>query len=454
MDKKDDIFEGRSVPAAILKFAVPTILSQLVTLLYNLADTFFVGHTNEPSQVAALALSFPIFMLLNMIGNLFGIGANSMISRSLGMGKKAVARKTSTFAFYGAILSTLIMVALLGIFIEPILTAIGARDHATFAATNAYLKWTVICGGVPTVAALMLGHLIRAVGNTRQASIGMSLGGLLNIVLDALFVQWLEMGAEGAGIATMISNAVSFLYLLIVIVRGRDGVIVLNFRRLTLVPYIMKGVILVGVPASAIIVLGSAANMVLTHCMSGYGDVSVAAYGVVQKIGTVAIQITVGLTQGIMPLLGFCYGSGNIARVRSLNRWSFGIIAVYSTACIVLTELFSKELMFIFIADQETIETGIGFMRRWILCALGMCFTMLYNSIFQAMGKWLESLILSVMRQGFLLIPLLIVLDHYFGALGLVWSQPIADTVSLMIGTVLYLIIMGKHENKSKTKDF
>jgi len=193
-----DLFEQQSVPRVVAKFAIPTVLSQLVTLLYNLADTFFVGQTNDPSQVAALTLSFPLFMLLTMVGNLFGIGANSFISRSLGQGDRNRAARASTFAFYAALVAVALIMAVLAVFMRPILTAIGAVTPESFRATREYLSWTVLYGGIPTVASLMLGHLIRAEGNTKQASIGMALGGILNIGLDYVFVPVLGLAAAWA----------------------------------------------------------------------------------------------------------------------------------------------------------------------------------------------------------------------------------------------------------------
>ena len=181
-------FEGSSVPRLIAKFAVPTILSQLVTLIYNLADTYFVGQTGDPAQVAALTLSFPIFMSMTMISNLFGIGANSYMSRSLGMRKQKQASFASTFSFYGAMAGILCIMAVLLLFMDQILYVIGARTVDSAAATEAYLTWTVIIGGIPTVSALMMGHLLRAEGNTKKASAGMILGGLLNVALDFVFV--------------------------------------------------------------------------------------------------------------------------------------------------------------------------------------------------------------------------------------------------------------------------
>lgn len=452
MYQNKDVFQGLSVPKAIAKFAIPTILSQLVTLLYNLADTFFVGHTNDPSQVAALTLSFPLFMSLTMVGNLFGIGANSFISRSLGQGEYKKASKSSTFAFYGALAGVLVIIGLLAAFMRPILTAIGAVTPETFLATKQYLSWTVLYGGIPTVASLMLGHLIRAEGNTKQASIGMALGGILNIVLDYVFVSLLGLGAQGAAIATCISNIVAFLYLLQVVLRTKNTVIVLNPSKLRFEAQIVKQVILVGIPAAAIIVLGSSANIVLTHFMSAYGDVSIAAYGIVQKVGTIAIQITVGLTQGIMPLLGYCYGANDIKRMKAISRFSFMILGCYATLCLTIVEIFAKPLVLLFISETATVEKGVQFLRIWFFCAPGMCFTNLFSSIFQSMGKWAHSLALSVVRQAGLLFPLLVIMNTFVGEIGLVYAQPTADTISLLLGTTLYLVLI-RNMNKRDIAD-
>jgi putative MATE family efflux protein len=431
-----------SAPRAIAKFAIPTILSQLVTLIYNLADTFFVGHTNDPAQVAALTLSFPLFMMIIMVSNLFGIGANSFISRALGQGDRERASRASTFAFYGAIGGILALIAVLAVFMRPILTAIGAVTPESYAATKAYLSWTVIYGGVPSVAAMMLGHLIRAEGNTKQASIGMALGGFLNIGLDAIFVPVLGLGAAGAGIATCISNIISMLYLYVVLRRTRDSVIDLRPTNLRFERYIVKQVILVGIPAAAIIILGSSANAILTHYMSDYGDVSIAAYGITQKIGTVGIQITIGLTQGIMPLLGYCYGAGETKRLKDINRWSFILLGCYAAVCMVVVMTFADTLVRMFISEPDTVEKAVRFLRIWFFCAPGLCFTNLFSSIFQAMGKWIHSLALSVIRQIALLIPLLAILSRLVGETGLICAQPAADTVSLLVGIGIYISLM------------
>ncbi len=445
-----DIFENMPVPRAVAKLAIPTVLSQLVVLIYNLADAFFVGHTNDPSQIAALTVSFPIFMCLTMVANLFGIGANSFMSRSLGEKKPGNARRASTFGFYGAFLAVGLLILVLNLFNRPIFRMAGAITESTFDHTYSYLFWTFTVGGIPTVGSMVLAHLIRSEGNTKQASIGVALGGILNIVLDWLFVSAFEMGIRGAGIATFISNLISFGYLLTVALRTKDSVITLDPLKLRFDKKIVGPVILVGIPAASVIILGTVANILLTNFMSSYGDISIAAQGTVQKIGSVGIQITVGLTQGIMPLLGYCYGANNIKRFKAVSRLSFVILAVYAGLCIALAEIFAEPILHIFTSEPQTVKKGIKFILVWFLCVPGMCFTNLFGAIFQSMGKWFQSLLLSVIRQLVLLIPLLIILKSFGGETGLMCAQPIADTVTLVIGFTMYIFITKKMKEVSE----
>ena len=418
--------------------AVPTVLSQVVTLLYNLADTFFVGHTNEPVQIAALTLSFPLFMSLTMLGNLFGIGANSLISRSLGRNDKQMPSETSVLALWGALALTLLWIALLSANKHSILMLVGANSPGTYYATWAYLKWTVVFGGMPTVASMVIAHCIRGEGNTAQAAKGIAIGGILNIALDPIFVQLLDMGAEGAGIATFISNDVSLAYLLLTLLRSDNTVVEFNPFRLKFKPEIFKETLLVGLPAAAVIVLGATANIVLTNCMSSHGEISLAAFGIVQKLGAVTIQITIGLTQGIMPLYGYYYGAGNNGKVKEISHWSFMIVGTFALLIVITAELFPGDIIMLFTGDEPVVSLGASFLRVWILCAFGMCFVNLISSIFQATGKWEKALALSIMRQAVLFIPFIIILHKMFGLQGIIISQPAADTFALAIGFAMY----------------
>lgn len=226
MQKKNELFTTMPVGRAVAKLAVPTVISQIVVILYSLADTFFVGQIGDPNQLAALSITFPIFTLLTAVANLFGIGANSVIARSLGKNDESTAKKASAFGFWACIGVTAVLAVILGVFMKPILTFFKADDF-TFSFSAKYLLWVFVIGGIPTVAGLMLGHLVRAVGKTKEAGIGLSIGGIMNIILDPIFIFekgdplfggamtmsfGFGMDVSGAAFATMISNIISMLY--------------------------------------------------------------------------------------------------------------------------------------------------------------------------------------------------------------------------------------------------
>lgn len=439
---KTEVFEKKSVPAAIATLAIPTILSQVITMIYNLADTFFVGHTGDAAQVAALTLVFPLYMLLTGIGNLFGIGANSRISRCLGVGDREGAKKTCIFSFWAGLGATAVLLVLLGVFLNPILRMMGASND-TLSPAAGYILWVMLVGGIPTEASLLLAHMLRGEGSAKEASTGMMVGGLLNIILDPIFIFPLGMGVAGAGLATMLSNVVCCLYYIYVIYKNRESTVI------SLNPKWFTGenageILLVGLPAAMVIALGTSANIILTRLLSGYGDLSVAAFGVTQKFGTITMNISIGLTQGIMPLIGYNYAAKNHQRVRGVCKCSFVILFAFIAVFFGIYQAAPKLLMSLFVSDEATINLGADFLVRWSVCVPGMTFIFLFNSIFQAMGMWKRSLVLSVLRQGVIFIPCLFIMEHYFGKLGLVWSQPLADWLALGLGIVLYLQVAGK----------
>lgn len=252
------------------------------------------------------------------------------------------------------------------------------------------------------------------------------------------------MGAEGAAMATALSNVVSLVYLLAVIKKNENTVITLKPANLAINSQLVKQIVFVGLPAASVIILGGAANIVLNSTMSAYGDAAIAAYGIVQKFGEFAIQITIGISQGIMPLLGYHYGAGNMLKVKEINKWAFGILGTYALLVLTVAEVFAQPMVMLFMTEPTTVAKAVAFARIWIICAPGMCFTNLFCSIFQAMGKWVQSLSLTVIRQGILLIPLIIIYNKLIGEIGLVCAQPTADTITLIIGFILYTKVIRR----------
>ncbi len=440
--KHTEIFESKSVPRAVAALTGPTVLSQVILLIYNLADTFFVGHTGDASQVAALTLCFPLFMMLSFTGNLFGIGANSAISRSLGAGDEKRARRASAFSFWGGMAATALLIAAMAIWMRPILYAIGASDM-TVDHTAGYLSWVVLIGGLPTEASFLIAHALRGEGRTKEASTGMMLGGAINIILDPVFIFLFRMGVSGAGLATMLSNCACLIYYIIVLHRVRGKTV------LTVSPRFIKcdragEIILVGLPAAIVVFLGATANIVMTRTLSTYSDLAVAAYGVTQKFGIVTMNITVGITQGVMPLIGYNYAAGNYPRVRSVVRCSVVILLVFVALMLGICQLFPVALLRLFVSDAATVELGAEFLTRWSVTLPAMAFVFLFNSVLQAMGKWVLPLLLTVLRQAGLFIPIMLILNRLVGLFGLIWAQPIADAISLILGVLFYAVTVKK----------
>ncbi len=450
MTKNNELFTTMPVGKAVAKLAVPTVISQIIVILYSMADTYFVGQTGDPNQLAALSIAFPIFTLLTAVANLFGIGANSLIARSMGMNDEATAKKASSFSFWGSIVVTAVLAIVLAFFMKPILTLAGA-DSVTFGPTKDYLLYVFVIGGIPTVAGLTLGHLVRSVGKTREASIGLAIGGILNIILDPIFVLVFGMGIAGAAIATAISNVVSLIYFLIVLLKIRKTTcLTLAPKHFSLEKKVSLGTLSVGFPAAISVMLVCFSISLLTGLLLRHegGTILAAAYGVTAKCGTVALHISIGIAQGVMPLIGYSYGAKDHKRVHDVTKLAFTILWIFSIAFLVMVQLIPDTFIRLFIDEPQTIAVGGMFIRRWSWCAIGMCLVAMYDSIFQAVGKWKTSLVVAVLRFCVVFPILCFALDVLFGSDGLMWVQPITDTLALLLAAFLFKRFLKKIAKK------
>ena len=450
-----ELFTTMPVGKAVAKLAIPTVISQIVVILYSLADTFFVGQIGDPNQLAALSITFPIFTLLTAVANLFGIGANSVIARSLGKNDEDTAKKASAFGFWASIAVTAILALILGVWMKPILTFFKA-DALTFRFSAQYLLWVFVIGGIPTVAGLILGHLVRAVDKTKEAGIGLSLGGIMNIILDPIFIFeqgdtlfngvftmpfGFGMDVAGAAVATMISNTISMVYFFVILARiRRHTVLSINPRRFSLEKKVAFDTCAVGFPAAVSVLLVSVSIAVLNGLLLSHegGNILSAAYGVTSKCGTIALHISIGIAQGVMPLIGFSYGAKNHKRVHEVCSLSFKILWIFSIVFLIIVQLIPHAIAGVFTPHAETIETAATFMRCWSWCVIGMSLFNMYNSVFQAVGKWKTSLLLAVLRLGIIFTVLAFVMDALWGVTGLMWVQAVTDTLAFLIAAVLY----------------
>lgn len=419
------------IPKAVMQLAIPTVISSLVMVIYNLADTYFVGMLNDPIQNAAVTLAAPVLLAFNAINNLFGVGSSSMMSRALGSKDMDTVYKSSAFGFYCALFSGLLFSVLYTVFSAPLLVVLGANAE-TAQATGGYLMWTVSFGAAPAILNVVMAYLVRAEGASLHASIGTMSGCLLNILLDPIFVlPWgLNLGAAGAGCATFISNCVACLYffVLLFVRRGRTYVCI-NPRQFRPTMRIVRGVCGVGIPASIQNLLNVTGMTVLNNFAASFGSDAVAAMGIAQKINTVPFQVALGISQGIMPLISYNYASGNTRRMKKTFFFTARISLSFLFLVMIAYLVFAGDLVRMFMDNEQIVAYGTSFLRGMCLAMPFLCMDFLAIGVFQACGLGKEAFIFAVLRKIVLEIPALFILNWLFPLYGLAYAQLVAEVI-------------------------
>ena len=446
--QKTMLFEQMPIPRAVAKLAVPTILSSLVTVLYNLADTYFVGMLNNSVQNAAVTLAAPLILAFNAVNNLFGVGSSSMMSRALGSRDYETVHRSSAFGFYCSIFCGLLFSLLYVVFQPFVLTILGA-DTTTAEATAGYLRWTVACGAAPTILNVVMAYLVRAEGAALHASIGTMSGCILNIILDPIFIlPWgLNMGAEGAGLATFLSNCVACGYFFVLLYVKRENThVCIKPSMFCLKRKIVLGVCGVGIPASIQNLLNVTGMTVLNNFTSSYGSDAVAAMGITQKINMVPMQIAMGLSQGIMPLISYNYASGNTPRMKKTLTFAAKISL---TALVIVAAGYyvgAGALVRMFMQDPTIVAYGTRFLRGFCLGLPFLCMDFLAVGVFQAVGLGKNAFIFAILRKVVLEIPALIILNALFPLYGLAYAQFAAEIVLATAAVVVLIRMFAKLE--------
>ena len=434
-----ELFEKLTVTKAIIALVIPTVISQIITVIYNMADTFFIGQLNDSAQVAGATLAMPPFVMLTGFANLFGIGGASLISRSLGVGNKDRARKCAAFCIYGAALSGLIY-GLAFLFFAPNILPLLGTDDSTYSYCFDYIFYTVTLGGVPTILSACLAHLVRAEGYAKESSIGMALGGILNIALDPIFIFPLGLELKGAAIATMLSNIIVVIYFLVLIYKHREGsVISFSPKNVSAKNRIAIEVLTVGFPSFLLLLMGTASNIVLNKLVAGYSNANTAGMGIAKKIDTLAFAIANGMSQGVLPLIGYNYAAKNYPRMREAIRKSLIFNLAIATAGAVLLFTLAVPLLKFFINDAPTVEYGQHFLRVICVTCPAISATMMIIAIFQATGMKIRPMILSFIRKGGLDIPLVFLVDRFFGVWGIPFTTPICDIIAMLVALGMFI---------------
>lgn len=448
------MFTGYSVPKVLAKFIFPAALSQLTFLILNLADAFFVGRTGDTYQISAMTVTFPVVMILTCIGTIFGVGANANMASELGKGNRERAKSFSAFAVWTAgVIIVILSLILLGVK-NSLLYMIGADENSIGFCTD-YLLWTFHLGSVPLVLSQVFSQLFLAEGESKISAVGIAGAGALNVILDPVFIFGFNMGIAGAGLATCIANYISIMFYLVMhFIRRKKTVVCFSLRYFRARDGICTRVLAVGVPAGLVLMCMNVCDFVRNYYFNIFGgQVELAAWGVVQKIGNAFMQICVGIAQGIRPVVAYNYSCGLVKRVKSIINGGIVVMGAWVVFCQVLVAAIPTLIVNMLIPSGESVPVAISYLRIWIFCLIGFGFIELFNAAFQSIGRWKISMINTIINKAFLLTPVMVLLANMFGINGIVISQPITENLTAVVLFIIYLLVMKKErENRENSK--
>lgn len=446
-NEKKELFENTPVTKALMTLAVPTIISQLIHLIYSLADTFFVGRTGNPYMIAGVSLAFNLFIIGIPIANLFGLGGGSQIARMMGWGQNEEAKSVSSYCFWLTIAVSLGYSLIVLFFMEPILRFLGASEQ-TMPYCRQYTTLVVVIGTLPTCLSSVIAHLLRNTGFSKQASMGLSGGGVLNIILDPLcmfviFPKGMEVFA--AAFATLVSNIIACAYLIFTFLRcsSRAPLSLAPAKLRELKKPHIKQVYSVGVPSAILPGLMDVANFVLFGLMSSHGDLQLAAIGIVTKAERLPNAINLGISQGMLPLVAYNFAAGNRERMNDVIKTARRIGLAIAAACIVLYELLAKPLCGVFldtsVGTEAALTLGFAVLFLRIRClASPMQFMNYYSSYcMQAVGNGRSTLVHACIRVLAGYIPFMYIGNAIFGQIGLASAFPVGETFGAIVAAII-----------------
>lgn len=429
------------VSKAVAKMAIPSVISSLVTVVYNMADTFFVGQTGDALQVAAVSLTNPIFILFMAFANMFGMGGSAAASMALGQKNEKRVRQVSAFATYASLIVGVLFAVILLLFTGPILSLFGA-DAQTYEYARGYTVYVAV--GAPFIIwSAAASFVVRAEGASREAMIGSMIGTIANIVLDPIFISGFGMGAAGAAIATTIGNLMASAYYLWYFLR-RSKVMSLRPKDFTCREGILKGVCSTGLPTAIFSALMSVSTIVLNQILVAYGNDPVAAIGIVFKANMFITFLQMGLANGIQPLLGYSYGAGSMKRFQEVERFTKKCCVIVGVAATVLFFVAREPIIRLFISDNDVVRYGVEMLVAYMVSGPFIGILFVNMNCMQSVEHALPATILSVMRQGVLLIPLLYLLEAVAGLDGVICGQAITDYIAVILSAVIWSKIKRK----------
>ena len=431
---EQELFARAPIPRAYFKMALPVVLSMLVSLVYNMVDTWFIAQTQNTALVAGVSLCAPMFTLMVAMGDIFGLGGSSLISRLLGQGEAKRVRHVSAFCSYGAIVWGVLVGALMLIFRQPILHLLGASSD-TMDSAMAYYSYLAL-GAPAIIFTLVPSNILRTEGMAVASMVGSITGALVNMILDPIFIFGLNMGAGGAALATVLSNVVSAVLLMVLLV-AKSQRLSMRLRDCPVQRTELREILVIGVPASITNLMQSFAMTLTNRFLLPYGTENVAALGIALKVNMIVMLIMVGFAFGAQPLLGYNYGANNRERLRGILKFDVLVQLVFSVVMTMVFLIFAPQIIRIFMSDSGVMQAGSRILRCMVITMPLMGIILVCTTLFQAAGKAMPAFLLSISRQGVALLICMVVLSAVFGLYGVILAQAAADVVSVILALVL-----------------
>ncbi len=434
-ENSQDLMSSMKVSRAVAKMAIPSVISSLVTVVYNMADTFFVGQTGDPLQVAAVSLTNPIFILMMAFANMFGMGGSAVLSMALGEKNEKRAKNASSFVTWASLLVGVAFAFVLVAGMNPVLALFGA-DQQTYEFAKGYTLH--IAWGAPFIIwSAAASFVVRAEGASREAMVGSMIGTIANIVLDPIFISVLDQGTAGAAIATSIGNILASIYYLWYFLK-KSQVLSISWRYFTCREGILTRVCSTGLPTAIFSGLMSVSTIVLNQILVVYGNAPVAAIGIVFKANMFITFLQMGLANGVQPLLGYNFGSGDVKRFREIESFTKRSCLVVGVLATVLYFLLREPIIRLFINDDQVVAYGVEMLVAYMVSGPVIGILFVNMNCMQSVGHALEASVLSVLRQGVLLIPLLYLLQAVFGLTGVIFGQSLTDYAAVILSIIIW----------------
>ena len=442
MTPQETMLATKGIPKLVLFYSIPTIIGMLVNALYVVVDRFFVGQIPGvgADALTGVGLSAPIVGMIGAFSLLVGIGTAANISIKLGNRDKEGAERVLGNALVLNIAFPIVLTIIGLVFLEPLLAAVGATE-ATMPFALTYTR-IILMGSIFTFLSFAMNHPIRAMGNPKRFASAQLLGATVNMILSPIFILVLGFGIAGAAVSTLISQAISAIWVFAYYFTNISGkpVVTIKLKNLKPNPKIILAIFAIGISPFAMQLLGSAIGIVANRTLLYYGGIefgdgndAVGAFTVIASISMLFIMPVFGINQGSQPIIGFNYGAGNMARVKQAYKYSVLYSLAFSVAGFVVVQFASPQLMYLFSDEPLMNEIGAVGMRIVLFTMPLMGFQMNSANLFQSIGRAKISLFLALLRQGLLLIPAYFILPRFFGFFGIWYAMPLADTLALLI---------------------